>query len=445
MQSSFGGFPAHDAAPGEALALLESAATLAEAPLLRIAEALRRALAPYVRCSALVIFTEDCTGRPQKKAGAEHIISQATLEELDAIRSSLPDLAPRRSEELIAGERRTVLAARSATNALLVLTDPQPTGQGPEHGRPLGEHAGGVFSRLWRLAAVRIRDKVAEATPSYLRESRAASAERARLTAELTDAHSTTLETILAALRSSHHSDEAARRAATDVAATALVRLRASADRTAALLEEPVAMAFERLRGDLRPLERFSGISLQFVEPPVDGRALPGEVAHAARAIVRALVLAMVEQDDVHRVRIQWGCDGTNLLVDIRDDGKGSLSLAEDGLRRIEQRVQALDGQLRLEVMEGWGADVFVSLPLDPPSPRHSHGDAARWGLGEREEEVLRLLAAGLRNRDIAQELKVSENTVKFHLRNLFRKLGVSSRAEAVALTRGSPSAPNVI
>jgi DNA-binding CsgD family transcriptional regulator len=417
----------------EALALLDSAAALAEAPLLRIAEILRAALAPYVRCSALVIFTEDCTGRPQKKAGAEAIISRVTLDELDVIRSSLPDLAPRWSEERIAGAARPVLAARSATNALLVLTDPLAVADSPKASGRLDPDTGAVLGRLWHLAAVRIRDKVAEATPSYLRESRAVSAERSRLTAELTDAHSTTLETVLAALRSAHQSDGAARRAAIDIAAAALVRLRASADRTASLLEEPVVTAFERLRADLRPLERFSGISLQFVEPPVDGRALPGEVAHAARAIVRALVLAMVEQDEVHRIRIQWGCDGTNLLVDIRDDGRGGLSVAEDGLRRIEQRVQALDGRLRLEVMEGWGADVFVSLPLDPPSSRAPKGPGAEWELGEREEEVLRLLAGGLRNRAIAAELGLSENTVKFHLRNLFRKLGVSSRAEAVA------------
>ncbi|WP_415856623.1 helix-turn-helix transcriptional regulator, partial [Sinomonas sp. G460-2] len=201
---------------------------------------------------------------------------------------------------------------------------------------------------------------------------------------------------------------------------------------TTALLEEPVVKAFERLRADLRPLGRFGGIDVQFVEPPADGRALPGEVAHAARAMVRSLVLAMVEQDGVSRVRVQWDCDGTNLLVNIRDDGRGQLSLAEDALRRIEQRVEALNGRLRVEVMAGWGADAFVSLPLDPPAPP-SHETAA-WGLGRREEEVLHLLTAGLRNRAIAAELHVSENTVKFHLRNLFRKLGVGSRAEAVAL-----------
>ncbi|ASN51178.1 LuxR C-terminal-related transcriptional regulator [Sinomonas sp. R1AF57] len=413
--------PTHDA-----LALLDAAADLADAPLLGIAEALRTALAPYVRCSALVIFTEDCTGRPQKKAGAENIISRVSLDELDAIRSALPDLAPRRTTELIAGEPRPVLAARSTTNALLVLTDPAPAaGWRDEEAMP-------AVVRLWHLAAVRIRDKVAEAAPSYLRESRAASAERSRLTAELTDQHSTTLETVLAALRSPHQPDESARRAATDIAAAALVRLRASADRAASLLEEPVARAFERLQAELRPLERFSGISLQFVEPPADGRALPGEVAHAARAIVRALVLAMVEQDEVRRIRIQWDCDGTNLLIDLRDDGQGSLCPAHDGMRRIEQRVQALDGRLRMEAMPGWGADVFVSLPLDAPKPPSR--EAAEWGLGEREEQVLQLLEGGLRNRAIAAELGVSENTVKFHLRNLFRKLGVGSRAEAIAV-----------
>ncbi|WP_369046657.1 helix-turn-helix transcriptional regulator [Sinomonas sp. P10A9] len=410
----------------DALSLLDSAAELADAPLLAIAERLRKAIAPYVACSALIVFTEDCTGRPQKKAGAEHIISRVTLDELDAVRSSLPDLAPRWSEEEIAGRVRPVLAARSSTNALLVLTEPSPAG-----GRSAAE-AMDVVVRLWHLAAVRIRDKVAEAAPSYLRESRAASAERARLTAELTDQHSTTLETMLAALRSPHQSDAAARQAAADLAAGALVRLRSSADRTAALLEEPVAKAFERLQSDLRPLQRFSGIAVQFVEPPADGRALPGEVAHAARAIVRSLVLAMVEQDDVRRIRVQWGCDGTNLLIDIRDDGEGCLSLGEDGMRRIEQRVQALDGELRIEVMASWGADVFVRLPLDAPMPPSREG--AEWGLGEREEQVLGLLSGGLRNRAIAAELNVSENTVKFHLRNLFRKLGVSSRAEAIAV-----------
>lgn len=53
--------------------------------------------------------------------------------------------------------------------------------------------------------------------------------------------------------------------------------------------------------------------------------------------------------------------------------------------------------------------------------------------LTSREREVLELLARGLSNRLIADELYISEHTVKFHISSLYAKLGVSSRAEAVS------------
>jgi DNA-binding NarL/FixJ family response regulator len=54
--------------------------------------------------------------------------------------------------------------------------------------------------------------------------------------------------------------------------------------------------------------------------------------------------------------------------------------------------------------------------------------------LTQREEEVLRLVAEGLTNKEIAQRLIVTENTVKTHVTSLFNKLGVDSRARAVGL-----------
>ncbi len=53
-------------------------------------------------------------------------------------------------------------------------------------------------------------------------------------------------------------------------------------------------------------------------------------------------------------------------------------------------------------------------------------------GLTPREFEVLRLVADGLHNREIADRLGVSEHTVKFHLGAIFGKLGASTRTEAV-------------
>src|SRR4030095_14664176 len=54
-------------------------------------------------------------------------------------------------------------------------------------------------------------------------------------------------------------------------------------------------------------------------------------------------------------------------------------------------------------------------------------------GLTAREAEVLRLVASGKTNRDIAVELVISEHTVARHLQNMFVKLGVASRAAATA------------
>ena len=420
----------------EAQTLLGAVAALSTAPLATIAQRLRDAVGPYLGSSALVIFTEDCTGRPQKKAGDEAIISRVSIAELDHVRGLLPEGGGRQGgtwqgRAVLGGQERMVLALSSPSNALLVFTDPQPLPDPADHAE-----AERTLRYLWALAAERIREKVADAPPSYLIESRAASAERVRVTAELVDSHSTTLETLLAALRSPALGDEAARKSATDVAAKALVGLRTLNDRTTELVEEPVATAFQRLREDLKPLMHFSGIDVQFIEPPLNGRALPGEVAHAARAIVRGLVLAMVDQGGVRRIRTQWDCDGENLLVNVRDDGPGELSREAPNMARLGQRVEALNGRMSVDVMSGWGADVAVSLPLDPPAGPLA--DVSGWKLGERELDVLQLLAAGQRNRAIAAKLHISENTVKFHLRNIYRKVGASSRTEAIAMAHSS-------
>jgi DNA-binding NarL/FixJ family response regulator len=60
-------------------------------------------------------------------------------------------------------------------------------------------------------------------------------------------------------------------------------------------------------------------------------------------------------------------------------------------------------------------------------------GDPRPGGLTEREIEVLRLIAAGRSNKEIASELVISERTVARHVSNIFTKLGVPSRAAAAS------------
>ena len=71
---------------------------------------------------------------------------------------------------------------------------------------------------------------------------------------------------------------------------------------------------------------------------------------------------------------------------------------------------------------------------------QHSQIDEVlRWpgrdiGLTERESEILSLLSTGMTKRELGRNLYVSENTIKTHLRSLYAKLGVRSRAQAASL-----------
>jgi DNA-binding NarL/FixJ family response regulator len=67
-------------------------------------------------------------------------------------------------------------------------------------------------------------------------------------------------------------------------------------------------------------------------------------------------------------------------------------------------------------------------------APRTAHRSMEHNPLSEREYDVLRLVAEGLTNKAIARRLIVSENTVKGYATSLFNKLGVDSRAQAVAV-----------
>jgi DNA-binding NarL/FixJ family response regulator len=105
-------------------------------------------------------------------------------------------------------------------------------------------------------------------------------------------------------------------------------------------------------------------------------------------------------------------------------------------------RAEAFDRAAGLLI----GADDYLVKPVDPgellarvrryagPDQPPAGGTAAASVLTKREQEVLRRLAQGLDQGEIAQELVISEKTVATHIQHILEKLGVHSRAQAVAL-----------
>ncbi|KAA9134889.1 hypothetical protein F6J84_06190 [Microbacterium caowuchunii] len=408
--------------PAEQIALLRRLSTVLDAPRSAVTRELSALLAPIAPHTALVVVTADAGGGERHGTGDAAFVDAVSALQLDHLRRIV--LRPGsvgRDALPVAGVARPTLQVLARNGALLVLAD------------PVGEPATDEFAlHLWNVVASHLQKVADAAPPDYLHLARATSGVRMDALTELADEYSTTLESVLATLRSGVLDDSSARRRATVTAADGLVHLRTASDRVRTYTEEPVTTAFARLRDDLHPLVTYRDLQVQFVEPPADGRPLPGEVAHGARAVVRGAVLALVDVADVSRVRVQWDCDGTNLLINVRDDGPGDLSEANTLLQLVRQRIHALDGRMSVAATPGWGTEMAIVIPLDPPHAVSAPMTAA--GLRPREREVIELLTVGRSNRAIAQELGISENTVKFHVSRILRKLGAASRAEAVSM-----------
>lgn len=391
-------------------------------PLPEIASRFSRLLNQLWPHDALVIFTRECTGRPRKVAGNPRIVDRITSDELEEVRRTI------QPGELFAGictlgaDQRQIWAIRDSTDILLVVVPYSSRTDTPVPGEA---------AALFGIVATSIQQQVTQASPDYLAESRAASSERARTFAELTEAHEATLTSILGTLRSNDLDDRRSRITASETASAALIALRSAGSADRALSEEAVTTAFARLHGELRALLRHLDVYVDYIEPPADGRALPGEIAHAARAMVRAIVLVFADQPVLTRLRVAWDCDGSNVLIEVRDHGAGKID-RRALTRQLAGRITTLRGHVDVESIEGWGSRVSMSIPLDPPASRP--GEKSLSTLNPRELEVLAHLAAGRRNKAIAVELGISESTIKFHVAGILKKLDVANRAEAGAI-----------
>ncbi|MFD7323678.1 LuxR C-terminal-related transcriptional regulator [Streptomyces sp. NPDC059875] len=404
---------------------LTTAYEIIRQPLGEILPRLSAALAPLIPHRAAAELSTHCAHSPFKAVDESGLINAAELAPLLA--SGTPG-SPWQGRATVGGAERDVVAVTSdatARRSVLVLVREDGTG-------PVPDGTLAVAQALWDLVTSHFDRFAVEALPGALARSRAAADTRARVIAELTTAHAAALSGILGVLRSRALDDGAARVTATDLAVNALIEMRAESKRDRSVAEEPAHEAFDRLADGLRIMLRHSPVRLE-LGPPDSSRSLAADVAHGARAIVRALLLVVLEQESVSRVRVGWQVTEHELRATLRDDGAGALDACPLGAGSVTDRLEVLGGRLDMDAVPGWGTTLTATLPLATPDAPTTAVDPLT-DLGGRELEVLTQLALGHRNRQIAQELHISESTVKFHVANILTKLGVASRGEAAAL-----------
>jgi PAS domain S-box-containing protein len=158
---------------------------------------------------------------------------------------------------------------------------------------------------------------------------------------------------------------------------------------------ERLRQAVERCRPDVAVIE---------VKMPVDGLSCLRHIRRVSPETKVLMLTAYADGQTLHTV-IRAGADG--LLL--KSDPPGQTI---QGVREVMAGALVLPAAARQWLGGG---------------PRTNRFDP----LSERESEVLALVAQGLGNRQVAEKLFVSENTVKFHLQNVFQRLAVANRTEA--------------
>jgi two-component system nitrate/nitrite response regulator NarL len=159
--------------------------------------------------------------------------------------------------------------------------------------------------------------------------------------------------------------------------------------------------------------------------PGATGIQALGDLKEAAPGAKMVLLTVSEDEGDLH-LALRNGANGY-LLKTIDGD---VLTAAIHKVMRGEPVISPeLMGKL-LAVLQARGSDTA-------PAPIAAAPDTGP-GLSPREQEVLRQIALGASNKEIARTLDIAETTVKIHVQHILRKLGVSSRVQAaVAVSSG--------
>ncbi|MEA2347058.1 MAG: hypothetical protein QOG62_845 [Thermoleophilaceae bacterium] len=204
------------------------------------------------------------------------------------------------------------------------------------------------------------------------------------------------------------------------------------------------ALAADRLED----ADRYASLA----EAAVEGIPLGGRVGEARRARA-AVYMAQGRPDEAARCALE--AVAAQEEAGARGEVARSRILAGRALAAMDQRDQAIRELERAYAeLDQCGSDrsrdeaarelrrLGRRVRGGKTSDRQAVQVSSTAGLSRREQEVAALVAEGRTNRQLAEELFLSEKTIETHLRNIFRKLGVSSRAAVAAATlRGGDQA----
>lgn len=146
--------------------------------------------------------------------------------------------------------------------------------------------------------------------------------------------------------------------------------------------------------------------------PVMDGLEVLSEIAKRKLRVQTIVLLSEAVRDKAVRA-VRLGARG--LLFK-----EQNAALLPKSIRKVSQGEVWIDNPILSEALE--------SLVKKPPSA----GGKRAGGLSGRELEVVRCVSMGLRNKEVADKLGVSEATIKNHLTSVYSKLGVSDRLELI-------------
>lgn len=157
----------------------------------------------------------------------------------------------------------------------------------------------------------------------------------------------------------------------------------------------------------------FPDVVLMDLQMPVMDGITAIESLRASHPDVAIIILTTYKENDLMLSGLKAGARGYLLKDTDRETLIDTIQAAASGKTLLKPEIlqQVLDYQPHQKV-----AEAGIENPLS-----------------DRELEVLRMVAEGARNKEIAYHLRISERTVKAHLSHIFQKLNVDSRAAAVA------------